>query len=268
MADPGRLIWRLPHCRCASSAASKEPPLSENKMNGGFCTIEVCVGDITQQFDVDVVANAANSLLRHGSGVARALRIAGGQVFLDSCQNSIENHGPIDVGDARLTAAGALPNKMVVHAVGPRWLEHSDDGSVELDLLHSCVFRSLELASANGASSIALPAIASGKFGLPVAECARVLFDAALEFLDEQHHGAKAQRSRHVRTAVAHSFSTKFTHLMHRIVRSSAKLEADAESGLSKDGVLHRIVFVNFDDETCDVFRDECRRRQYQSKKK
>ena len=61
-------------------------------------------GDITAEA-VDAIVNAANERLLLGSGVAGAIRSRGGP----SIQQECDAHGPIAVGEAAVTGAGALP---------------------------------------------------------------------------------------------------------------------------------------------------------------
>src|SRR5438128_8424089 len=74
--------------------------------------IEVVVGDIAHQADVDAVVNAANTELWMGSGVAGALkRYGGGEI-----ERKARAQGPIALGEAVITSAGKLPNRWVIHA--------------------------------------------------------------------------------------------------------------------------------------------------------
>ncbi len=69
-----------------------------------MATIEVVDGDITA-LEVDAIANAANTDLRHGGGVAGAIVRAGGQEI----QQESDAVAPIELGEAVATGAGRLP---------------------------------------------------------------------------------------------------------------------------------------------------------------
>jgi O-acetyl-ADP-ribose deacetylase (regulator of RNase III) len=122
-------------------------------------TVEAARGDITREH-VDAIVNAANARLLRGGGVCGAIFAAAGPE-LDAACAAI---GRCDPGDAVLTPGFRLPARFVVHTVGPVW--HGGDRG-EPELLASCYRRSIAVAAAAGARSIAFPAIATGIFGYP-----------------------------------------------------------------------------------------------------
>ena len=73
--------------------------------------IEVQQADITK-LEVDAIANAANTELRHGGGVAGAISRAGGP----SVQTESDKRSPIELGEAVETTAGDMPARGVIHA--------------------------------------------------------------------------------------------------------------------------------------------------------
>ncbi|XP_020603118.1 cAMP-dependent protein kinase catalytic subunit-like isoform X2 [Orbicella faveolata] len=90
------------------------------------------------------------------------------------------NKRPLNVGDAVYTKGGNLSCRYVIHTVGPRWNYHNRQRSISL-LQRACM-ESLYLAAELKLSSIALPAISSGIFGIPKTICAQVMFKAIEEF--------------------------------------------------------------------------------------
>jgi O-acetyl-ADP-ribose deacetylase (regulator of RNase III) len=129
-------------------------------------TVDTVRGDITREA-VDAIVNAANNRLARGAGVCGAIFAAAGPELDAACAAL----GGCATGDAVVTPGFALRARWIVHTVGPVW----QGGSVgEPALLASCYRRSLEVAGAAGARSIAFPAISTGIFGYPADEAAAI----------------------------------------------------------------------------------------------
>jgi len=130
--------------------------------------IEIVLGDITQEH-VNAIVTAANESLLGGGGVDGAIHRAAGP-RLARAAGAI---GPCEPGDAMATPAFDLdpPVRNVIHTVGPVW-EGGSHG--EADVLASCYRRSLQLADELGARTVAFPAIATGVYGFPPDQAARI----------------------------------------------------------------------------------------------
>ena len=86
---------------------------------------------------------------------------------------------PIRPGQAVITGGHDLPNRYVIHCLGPVF--GVDEPSDEL--LASCYRNALQLAEQNGIHSVAFPALSTGAFGYPMEPAARVAFATVLDEL-------------------------------------------------------------------------------------
>ena len=132
--------------------------------------ISIVHGDITKA-DTDAIVNAANQKMLGGGGVDGAIHRAAGPELLEYCkQVPADNDVRCPVGEARITPAGRLPARWVIHTVGPRY---TIDPEAEF-LLASAYRNSLTLAVKHQCRSIAFPAISCGVFGYPYSEAAEI----------------------------------------------------------------------------------------------
>lgn len=139
--------------------------------------IECVRGDIARQTGVDAVVNAANAQLRSGGGVAGALHRAAGPQLEAECRPL----APIAPGQAVITGAHRLPNRHVIHCLGP---VYGADEPADA-LLASCYRNALALAEQARLASIAFPAISTGAFGFPLERATRVALGTVLEKIPE-----------------------------------------------------------------------------------
>jgi O-acetyl-ADP-ribose deacetylase (regulator of RNase III) len=137
--------------------------------------IECVQGDITKQEGFDAIVNAANAQLMPGGGVAGAIHRAAGPGLAEECRPL----APIKPGQAVITGGHNLPNRYVIHCLGPVYgVDQPSD-----KLLADCYKNALKLAEQHGITSIAFPAISTGIFGYPMEEAARVAFEAIFELI-------------------------------------------------------------------------------------
>ena len=129
-----------------------------------MATIEVLDADITT-LKVDAIANAANTRLLHGGGVAGAIARAGGPEL----QRESEQRSPIGLGEAIETTGGDLPCQWVIHAATMHL-----GGPTSAEIIRRATAGTLARADELGAKSLALVAFGTGVGGFPLDEAARI----------------------------------------------------------------------------------------------
>jgi O-acetyl-ADP-ribose deacetylase (regulator of RNase III) len=137
--------------------------------------IEVLEVDITT-LEVDAIANAANTRLIHGGGVAGAISRAGGP----EVQHESHERAPIGLGEAIETTGGSMPCRWVIHAATMEL-----GGPTSGEIVRRATASTLRLANELGARSVALVAFGTGVGGFPVDEAARIEVDEVREHLNE-----------------------------------------------------------------------------------
>ena len=140
--------------------------------------IKLVRGDITKILEVEAVVNAANNYLEMGGGVCGAIFRAAGNELIKECKEI----GGCNTGEAVITQGYNLPNKYVIHTVGPRYTT-GENG--EAEKLKSAYYESLKLAKIKGIRKIAFPSISTGIYRFPVEEGAEIALNTAIKFLDE-----------------------------------------------------------------------------------
>jgi len=152
----------------------------------------VIAADVTK-LDVDAIANAANTMLRHGGGVAGAISRAGGPAV----QRESDERAPIGLGEAVETTAGDMPARWVIHAATMEL-----GGPTSGEIIEQATRSTLAVAERLGCRSLALVAFGTGVGGFPLEEAARIEVeevrrhlagDSRLERVVFAVHGEKAR---------------------------------------------------------------------------
>ncbi len=151
----------------------------------GAVTLELVQGDIARQVDMEAVVNAANAMLAPGGGVAGAIHRAAGPGLYEECKPL----APIRPGQAVITGGHHLPNRYVIHTLGPVYGKDKPEDKILAD----CYRNALKLAEENHIQSIAFPAISTGIFGYPVKEAARVALSTIIEQAPHLKHVKKVR---------------------------------------------------------------------------
>jgi O-acetyl-ADP-ribose deacetylase len=139
--------------------------------------VEVLGADITS-LEVDAIANAANTRLLHGGGVAGAISRAGGPAV----QAESHERAPIGLGEAVETTGGEMPCRWVIHAATMEL-----GGPTSAQIIRRATASTLRRADELGARSLALVAFGTGVGGFPVDEA------AAIEVAEVRRHLASGE---------------------------------------------------------------------------
>jgi O-acetyl-ADP-ribose deacetylase len=163
--------------------------------------LEVIEADVTK-LEVDAIANAANTELKHGGGVAGAISRAGGP----EVQRESDERAPIGLGEAVETTAGDMPARWVIHAATMELALRGDTfgaplGGTSAEIIERATRSTLAKAEELGCRSLALVAFGTGVGGFPLDEAARLMVGAArshtgsLERIVFAVHGAEAEQA-------------------------------------------------------------------------
>ena len=147
----------------------------------GVAVIEALDTDITA-LEVDAIANAANTQLQHGGGVAGAIRRAGGSAI----QRESDEKAPIGLGEAVETSGGNMPCRWVIHAATMEL-----GGPTSADIIRDATASTLAKADELGARSLALVAFGTGVGGFPLAQAAEIEVEEVRRHLER---GSKLER--------------------------------------------------------------------------
>ena len=153
--------------------------------------LEVLQADVTT-LEVDAIANAANTRLMHGGGVAGAISRAGGPAI----QKESNAKAPVRLGEAVETTGGDLPCRWVIHAATMEL-----DFRTDADIIERATRSTLAKAEELGARSLALVAFGTGVGGFSLDDAARIMVgvvrghDGELERIVFAVHGDAAERA-------------------------------------------------------------------------
>jgi O-acetyl-ADP-ribose deacetylase len=141
-------------------------------------TVEVLDTDITT-LEVDAIANAANTRLMHGAGVAGAIARAGGEAI----RRESSELAPIGLGEAISTSGGEMPCRWVIHAATMEL-----GGPTSAEVIRRATASTLSVADQLGVQSLALVAFGTGVGGFPVDEAAAIEVQEVRRHLSGDSH--------------------------------------------------------------------------------
>ena len=139
--------------------------------------IKLVLGDITRE-NTEAIVNAANKSLRGGGGVDGAIHKAGGPAILRECIEKFPSG--CETGEARITTAGLMAAKYVIHTPGPIY---HDGTKEESELLKNCYKNSLLLANEYNIKSVSFPSISTGIYRYPIDQACKIALNTILDHL-------------------------------------------------------------------------------------
>ncbi len=149
----------------------------KNERGGMIMAFKIVRNDITKM-NTEAIVNTANDNPTVGTGCDSAVyKAAGYDRLIEYRKDKI---GFVPEGEAFITPGFDLKAKYIIHAVSPHYVNGK---AGEEDKLRSCYRKSLELAKANGITSVAFPLISTGGFGYPKEEGMRIAVDEINAFL-------------------------------------------------------------------------------------
>ena len=138
----------------------------------------VVQGDIAVQ-EADAIVNAAGTSLDMGTGVAGALRRAGGEALNDAAVHK----GPVELGGVAVTGGYDLDAEYVIHAAA---MPHYGDGKATAESIRGATLNALRAADERGCASLVIPALGCGVAGFDLETGARIIAEA-IERYEPEH---------------------------------------------------------------------------------
>ncbi|MBX3118847.1 MAG: macro domain-containing protein [Fimbriimonadaceae bacterium] len=138
-----------------------------------MATVEIVHGSLLDQ-SVEVIVNAANTMMRGGGGIDGMIHQKAGQRLLWELQKVAPKGCP--TGEVVVTAGHDLPFKAILHTPGPIWRGGAEG---EAELLQACYRNSLAEADRLGVASIGFCSISTGAYRYPLPEAAEIALTTA-----------------------------------------------------------------------------------------
>ncbi|XP_056127320.1 protein mono-ADP-ribosyltransferase PARP14 [Rhinichthys klamathensis goyatoka] len=143
---------------------------SDKRVRINGVPISLKKGDITKE-TVDVIVNSSNQSLDLNTGVSGAILKAAGKSVVDECKKL----APLKAGSAVMTSAGALQCKNIAQMVGP----------VNIADITASLGKVLNLCEGKMATTLAIPAIGTGRGGFEPKESIKAILTAIEKHLKE-----------------------------------------------------------------------------------
>ena len=164
-------------------------------------TVDIILGDITDDDSEGLVNTASSDLKLNDFGVQKAFLQKGGYKFQGICTQAYRTYGKLKSKKVIVTSsAGSLKCRKILHVLSP---EKAKGLMQTIDAV-------LQRADKEGLSSLALPAIGTGNQGLTVEEAAKYSCEAIHSFSKLQHQSLKHIRIVLIEEEVGKCFAQAF----------------------------------------------------------
>jgi O-acetyl-ADP-ribose deacetylase (regulator of RNase III) len=141
--------------------------------------VALIAGDITKS-PAEAIVNDANPQLKPARGPSKLIYEVAGPALSTECGQLVEREGQVPAGEVRVTGAGLLRAKYVIHAVSPVWQGGS---GYEERMLGDTYQAALKAAADYSLKMVALTALGIGDHArFPVEKAAQVGVYAIEEF--------------------------------------------------------------------------------------
>ncbi len=136
-------------------------------------SVRLVKGDITD-LPVESFVFYAREDLKLGSGFGTAITVRGGQAI----QQELDTLAPARMTEVVVSGAGELKARWIIHAVGPKFQEPELE-----EKLRQTIFNVLHTAEKKGITSVALPPMGAGFYGVPLEISVAVTLDTIADYL-------------------------------------------------------------------------------------
>uniref|UniRef100_UPI0037E75BC7 protein mono-ADP-ribosyltransferase PARP14-like n=1 Tax=Semicossyphus pulcher TaxID=241346 RepID=UPI0037E75BC7 len=159
----------------ASFSQVSSPSLGVYQMQMGTLTLEVLSGDITKE-TCDVIINSSNQTFNLQSGVSKAVLDSAGLTVQLECSQIVSSPG-YQPRPMIMTSGGQLPCRNIIHIVGLN----------DPQRIKEIVYSVLKFCEENKFSSVAFPALGTGRGGANPSLVADAMVDAVVDFVRKKH---------------------------------------------------------------------------------
>ena len=139
--------------------------------------IEIRLGNLTDQNDVEAIVNPTNDYLMLNGTTGGEIRKRGG----DAIDTEAQSKGQIALGEAVHTSAGKLPFRHIIHAavIGLRQedlqVKKHAGSATSGEIIGAATLNALDLANFLGLESVAFPPLGVADADYPAVNCADVM---------------------------------------------------------------------------------------------